>query len=132
MTELASAQRFEEAAMVRDRLSALLGAVKRQRLIAALRAAGRISVRRGEATWAIDQARLVDVAVDGTAGRALPVDPPDPPVSGRPVSRQHIDEALCLARYLDQHAHRLEVVACSGDWTFPVECDEKPARLKRA
>jgi DNA polymerase-3 subunit epsilon len=129
MTELAAAQRFEEAAMVRDRLSALLGAVKRQRLVGALRAAGRLSVRRRHSTWVIDEARLVDVAVDGTAGRALPVDPPEPPAAGRPVSRQHVDEALCLARYLDQHAHGLDVVECSGDWNFPVECDEKPARL---
>jgi DNA polymerase-3 subunit epsilon len=129
MTELAAAQRFEEAAMVRDRLSALLGAIKRQRLIDALRAAGRFAVRRGEATWMIDQARLVDVAVLGTAGSALPVDPPEPPSPGQPVSGHHIDEALCLARYLDQHADRLELTECSGEWSFPVACDDKPARL---
>jgi hypothetical protein len=101
-------------------LSALLGAVKRDRLVAALRAAGRVHVRSNGATWIIDAARLVDVTVDGTTGRALPVDPPAAPSDGRPIARQHIDEALCLARHLEQHAPMLEVVECSGVWSFPV------------
>jgi DNA polymerase-3 subunit epsilon len=120
MRELGAAQRFEEAALVRDRVSALAGAVKRARLVDALRSAGRVTVRRADATWIIDDGRLVDVTVAGSAGRALPVDPPDPPAAGEPVSRHHIDEALCLARYLDLHAERVEVVACSGDWRFPI------------
>ena len=120
MTDLAGAQRFEEAALARDRLSALLGAVKRDRLIAALRRAGRVHVRRGGATWIIDAARLVDVTVDGMVGRALPVDPPTAPADGRPLARDHIDEALCLARYFEQNASGLDVVDCSGAWQFPV------------
>jgi DNA polymerase-3 subunit epsilon len=127
MSDLAGAQRFEEAALVRDRLSALLGAVKRDRLVAALRAAGRLHVRSNGATWIIDAARLVDVAVDGTVGRALPVDPPPAPSDGRPLARQHIDEALCLARYLEQHAPTLEVVECSGVWSFPLVVPQSEA-----
>jgi DNA polymerase-3 subunit epsilon len=125
MTELAAAQRFEEAALVRDRLSALFGAVKRHRLISGLRAAGRLEVRRGDATWIIDEARLVDVVVDGAVGRALPVDPPPAAPAGHPITRHHVDEALCLARYLQQHAGRLEVVGCSGEWVFPVTADDQ-------
>jgi DNA polymerase III subunit epsilon len=120
MSDLAGAQRFEEAALVRDRLSALLGAVKRDRLVAALRTAGRVEVRGNGATWVIDAARLVDVTVDGTVGRALPVDPPVAPADGRPITRDHADEALCLARYMEQHAGELDIVECSGDWLFPV------------
>jgi DNA polymerase-3 subunit epsilon len=120
MSDLAGAQRYEEAALVRDRLSALLGAVKRHRLVAALRGAARVHVRRGGATWIIDAARLVDVTIDGTVGRALPVDPPVAPPEGRPIAREHIDEALCLARYLEQNALGLDVVECSGVWSFPV------------
>jgi DNA polymerase-3 subunit epsilon len=130
MAELAAAQRFEEAALVRDRLSALLGAVRRDRLIAALRAAGRCTVRRGDATWVIDDARLVDVSIDGGAWRSLPVDAPPPPQPGRPLSRHQVDEALCLARHLDQHADRIEVVECSGRWAFPVGVDETLPRLR--
>jgi DNA polymerase-3 subunit epsilon len=120
MSDLAGVQRFEEAALVRDRLSALLGAVKRERLVNALRGAGRVHVRRGSATWIIDGARLVDVTVEGAVGRALPVDPPPAPLDGRPITREHIDEALCLARYLEQNAPSVEVVECSGVWSFPV------------
>jgi DNA polymerase-3 subunit epsilon len=129
MSDLAGAQRFEEAALVRDRLSALLGAIKRDRLIAALRAAGRVHVRSDAATWIIDAARLVDVAVDGAVGRALPVDPPAPAPDGRPIARQHVDEALCLARHLEQNARRLEVVECSGVWMFPVLTDQSDASM---
>jgi DNA polymerase III subunit epsilon len=131
MTELAAAQRFEEAAMVRDRLSALLGAVKRHRLLSALREAGSCTVRRGEATWVVEDARLIDVSVEGAAGRALPVDPPAAPAHGAPVRRDHVDEALCLARYFEQHAARLEVISCSGEWRFPLLADDGLPRLRR-
>lgn len=129
MAELAAAQRYEEAAMVRDRLSALLGAVRRDRLVAALLAAGRCTVRRGDATWVVDAARLVDVTIAGTAGRALPVDPPPAPEPGRPLSRAQIDEALCLARSFDQRADSLEVLTCSGTWQFPVSASDALPRL---
>lgn len=120
MFALAAHQRFEEAALVRDRLQALQNALRRQQLVNALREAGRCEVRRGNTTWVIDDARLVDVTMDGAAGRALPVDPPDAPRTGMPLTPQQIDEALCLARYFDKHASRLEVSACSGSWQFPL------------
>lgn len=129
MTELAAAQRFEEAAMVRDRLRALLAAVRRQRLVAALRALDRCVVRRGGTTWVLDRGRLLDVSIDGAVGRALPAAPPDPIDAGRPMTRATIDEALVLAKYLDRHAGRLDVVECTGTWTFPVGgTDELPRR----
>jgi DNA polymerase-3 subunit epsilon len=129
MSQLASAQRFEEAAMVRDRLSALLGAIRRHQLVAALRNADRCIVRRGGTTWMIDQARLIDTSISGELGRALPVDPPDAPSAGRPVDRRQIDEALCLAKYFDKHAHRLEIVSCSGEWRFPISAGDDMPRL---
>lgn len=121
MTELAAAQRFEEAAMVRDRVSALLGAVRRQRLTDALRAADRCTVRHGDRAWVVEHGRLVDVVVTGTAGRALPVDPPDPVDVTLPLPRRHVDEVLVLAKYFDKHADRLEIVSCTGEWRFPLE-----------
>ena len=131
MSELAAAQRYEEAAMVRDRLSALLGAVRRTQLVESLRAAGRCTVRRGDATWIVDDARLIDVTIGGTVNRALPVDPPPAGERGRPVPRAQVDEALCLARAFDQHAGRIEVLECSGEWRFPVLVDDAMPRLRR-
>jgi DNA polymerase-3 subunit epsilon len=123
MARLAAQQRFEEAAQVRDRLSALHGAVRRHRLVEALRDAQRCEVRRGNVTWIIDRASLVDVVVAGTAGQSLPIAAPTAVESDRPLGRQHIDEALCLARHFDKHADQVDVVACTGQWAFPIDVD---------
>ena len=121
MSRLAAQQRFEEAAHVRDRLSALHGAVRRHRLVEALRDARRCEVRRGDITWVIDHARLVDVVVAGSAGQSLPVAAPAAAEPGRPLGRHQIDEALCLAREFDKLADQIDVVACTGSWTFPID-----------
>ena len=118
MLQLASQQRFEEAASVRDRLTALIGATRRHLLVDALRSAERADITLGDTTWTIDRGRLVDATKIGTVGRALPIAAPEPtadPVLGR----HHIDEALCLARFFDKHSTRLTVSA-DGPWLFPV------------
>ncbi len=130
MFGLAAQQRFEEAALVRDRLQALQYALRRQRLVNALRSAGRCEVRRGGTTWVIDDARLVEVAIAGEVGRALPVDPPVAASTGAPLAAHQIDEALCLARYFDKHANRIEVNECSGTWQFPLPL-EPELRVER-
>jgi len=129
MATLAAAQRYEEAALVRDRLGALLGAVRRQQLIDAVRSAGRLVVRRGDTEWVLDHGRLVDVAVSGEVARALPVDPPEAPEPGRPLGRRQVDEALCLAKYLDKHAARVDVSSCTGTWAFPIGASDELPRL---
>lgn len=126
MRELASAQRFEEAALVRDRLAALGTAIRRQRLVDALLAAGTCTVRRGDTRWSLSAGRLIDTSIVGEVGRSLPVDPPNAPEPGRPLTSESIDEALCLAKFLDHHAARIEVLECSGTWTFPVEPTTDP------
>ena len=131
MAELAADQRFEEAALTRDRLQALLAAMRRQRLVEALRAADRCVVRRGDTTWVIDGARLVDVGSTGAVTKSLPADPPDRVPVDRPLTRQTIDEALCLAKYLDRHAGRVDVVECSGQWRFPIAVTDALPRLDR-
>ncbi|CAN5621061.1 DEDD exonuclease domain-containing protein [soil metagenome] len=132
MGELVARQRFEEAAMVRDRLSAFMSAARRHHLVEALRGTERCEIRHGDISWSIDGARLVGVVVSGTAGRSLPIDPPSPPGSGTPLGRYHVAEALCLARHLDTHAHQLTVVSCSGRWGFPVAVSDRLPRLERA
>jgi DNA polymerase-3 subunit epsilon len=131
MVSLAGQQRFEEAAMTRDRLSALLGAVRRQQLVAALRRAERAEVTVGDFTWIIDRARLLDVRSDGRLTAALPVAPPEAPADEAPLPRHLIDEALCLARFFDKRAAALSVT-CAGEWSFPVCASEEIPRLPRA
>ena len=109
MTALAAGQRYEEAATARDRLSALDGAVRRTRQMESLLSRGRFEATRGDVTWVIDRARLVDVRVAGSTAGALPAPPPDPPDPGRPLPRTLADEALVLARRLS-HLQVLNVV----------------------
>ncbi len=119
MTHLASQQRFEEAALTRDRLSALLGAVRRTSLMAALGSAGRAEITLGATTWIVDRGRLVDVRTEATLTAALPVAALGTVEPDRPVGREHADEALCLAKFFDKHAIRL-TVTCAGHWLFPL------------
>ena len=100
MQALASAQRFEEAAMARDRMSALAGAVKRTRQMDDLLARGTFETTRGDVTWVVDHARLVDVRVAGSTAGALPAAAPPAPLPGQPLPRALADEALILARRL--------------------------------
>jgi DNA polymerase-3 subunit epsilon len=121
MIALAAEQRFEEAAALRDRLRALIGASRRHLLVEALRNAGQVDITHGAVTWHVDRARLIDASVsrdDGAVGRALPVRPPEP-CTAAVLPRDSIDEALCLARFCDKQAGRLEV-RTAGPWSFPV------------
>lgn len=118
MFHLAADQRFEEAAATRDRLGALLAGVRRHLLVQALLSAEHVRATLGESTWIIDRGRLLDTVRGGTVGRALPVQPADA-CTGGVLARDQIDEALCLARFLDKSADRL-TVHCSGSWVFPI------------
>ncbi|NND74376.1 MAG: DEDD exonuclease domain-containing protein [Ilumatobacter sp.] len=131
MARLAAQQRFEEAASMRDRLSTLLGAIKRHRLVETLRAAERAEVTVGDSTWIVEHARLVDVTRVGIAGRSLPVAPPDEPAPGAPLASDTVDEALVLARFFERRAGGASVV-CTGDWDFPVAVSDRVPHLPRA
>ncbi len=114
MLRLASGQRYEEAAAVRDRARALTTAVRRQALTDALRAAGTVTVTDGTTSWQLDGPRLRAPA------QAPPVAaPPESCDEHDPLPRGLVDEALCLAGYFDRHADRL-VATSSGPWAFPV------------
>ncbi|MBA3606055.1 MAG: UvrB/UvrC motif-containing protein [Acidimicrobiia bacterium] len=100
MATLAAQQRYEEAALTRDRMSALQGAIDRTVLMDGLLARGRFEVSRGDVTWVVDHARLADVRVAGSTAGALPAAAPPAPAPGRPLPRALADEALVLARRL--------------------------------
>ena len=131
MADLVAQQRFEEAALTRDRLAAFLTAARRHRLVEALRAAERCTVVLGSVSWVIEHGRLIDVSSADTAVRRLPVDPPESAPVAAPLGRAHIDEALCLARHFDTHAARLTVHGCTGVWAFPVNVSDTLPRLDR-
>ncbi len=129
MRALANQQRFEEAATLRDRLQALLGAVKRHRLVETLRSADRAQITVKGTTWIVEHARLVDVTQEGLATKTLPVEPPDSVPLGTPLGREMIDEALVLAKFFEKHA--LSATAtCSGDWDFPVAANDQIPHLR--
>jgi DNA polymerase-3 subunit epsilon len=143
MHALAAAERFEEAADVRDRAAALAGALKRQRRFDALRRAGRIVVEvdgrsraelvggRLRRTWRLTQDGIVVVPLpldldpaapdDVDAAAATSVDPADPGApagagSGHePLPKALADELACVAQWLDRQAHRIQVLHADGD-----------------
>jgi DNA polymerase-3 subunit epsilon len=131
MRSLAGQQRFEEAAMTRDRLSALLGAVRRTQLLDALGRTLRAEVTHGDTTWILADGHLIDTRTSATLTSALPIGPLGSIVVGEPVPREHADEALCLAKFFDKHAERL-TVSCSGTWGFPITSLEHIPPLERA
>jgi len=95
MHGLAAVERFEEAALTRDRLGALTRAVARQRALEQLRAAG-------------------DLVLDGPSGRMTVRDGgivlADEPLTEAP----HDDEVLLVARWLDRHAASVRLLEASG------------------
>ncbi len=133
MDALAEAERFEEAADVRDRAAALTWALRRQRRFDTLRRAGRTVVEvpgRGGAeldggrlvrAWAADgQARLLEAAdADGDG----PTDPAlgDPALADHalPPGRHLADELACVAAWLDQEAARVRLVHSDGGLSSP-------------
>ncbi|MFK7918876.1 MAG: DEDD exonuclease domain-containing protein [Ilumatobacter sp.] len=138
MLTLAGQQRFEEAAMTRDRLSALLGAVRRTQLLAALGTIGHAEVshtttetKTGSVTWVVDAGRLVDTRTDSTLTSALPINALGSVEPGVPVGREHVDEALCLAKFFDKHSDRLTISTASA-WPFPIDANDHIPPLHRA
>lgn len=131
MTTLAAAQRFEEAAMTRDRLSALLGAVRRTELMQRLVEAARAEITIDDTTWIVDRGRLLDTRSDGRLTAAISVAPGDPIEPGQPVPTDAADELLVLARHFDRHVDRIRVES-TGPWRFPLDLSTDIAPIQRA
>ena len=126
IVELAGAQRFEEAADMRDRANALIAALERQRVVDALRRAGRIDFRIGGTTIGVDGGILADVRLDGRLfdptevplGLAELIAPPATPAVDEPLSRHAADEVICIARHLETSSD-VGLESCSGEWSQP-------------
>ncbi len=120
MTELADAERFEEAADVRDRAAALAGALRRQRRFDELRRAGRLVVETGGGGAELWRGRLVRSWVGSQMAHPLPIGAPEAPDAGDPLPRDLADELSCVASWLDRSAAKLRVVHCTGGLASPL------------
>jgi DNA polymerase-3 subunit epsilon len=125
MLALASAERFEEAADVRDDTAALVDALRRQRRLDAMGASGRIEleVASPNATVIVelDGGRLLrswlsdELALGaGATGDLMAAPPEPPPAPGQPVPADVADELMCVAAWLDQNAARVRLLRADG------------------
>jgi DNA polymerase-3 subunit epsilon len=98
MRSLAAAERFEEAADTRDRAGALVRALGRDRRVRRLAGLDRLVLE-------LPGGEVLELGPGGALGGAAPAT---------------LDEALCVARWLDRNADRVRLVAAEGDWCSPL------------
>jgi DNA polymerase-3 subunit epsilon len=121
MRHLAGAERYEEAATVRDRAAALAQALARQRRLDALRRAGRVALQLPGQGGAVLQSGQLLAA---WAGPDIPL-VPDGPAAGTPPAHEALprhlaDELLCVAAWMDRRAGELRLVGCDGELASPL------------
>jgi DNA polymerase-3 subunit epsilon len=151
MHALASEERFEEAADMRDRAAALAAALKRQRRFDTLRRAGRVVVEvDGRSRAEILRGRLVrtwTMTKQGITAVPLPLDldpsapdhlqaplPDDPTAPGAPLPKALADELACVAQWLDRSGNRIRVIHADGALTPsgpPLPSFEPPVAFRR-
>jgi DNA polymerase III subunit epsilon len=125
---LASQQRFEEAAAVRDRAAALSDAITRTRRFDALRATGHLRLElpgghQAELEHGILRSSTAPGALPGTAGpigRGLVDEPPAVGPPGTPLPPEAAHELLATAGFLDRYAGRVRITDLSGRWASPL------------
>jgi len=123
MQALAQAQRYEEAADMRNRAAALARVLTRQRRLDALRQAGRLELRLPDDAWAVVEAGLLQST--GTDGGGHPPPGLPLPVEGTgdprgPLPRHMADEVATIASWLDSRATKVRIVACAGELSSPL------------
>ncbi|MCO5330147.1 MAG: DEDD exonuclease domain-containing protein [Ilumatobacteraceae bacterium] len=119
LEKLAVAQRYEEAALTRDRANAFANAVTRQRLMDQLRAAGDVEVRLHDTILHVRHGVLVDACDEGQLPTGLELPAPDAPPYPAPLPRDAADEVLCLARALEKASFHARLLSCTGEWAQP-------------
>jgi DNA polymerase-3 subunit epsilon len=109
MHRLAEAERFEEAALTRDRLATLVRALERRRSMDALRGADRIVIDSDEGRIELRHGRLV-LDDDGAAGAGAgagdgTLAETEPPDLELPPGREEADELMLVSRWLRKTKH---------------------------
>lgn len=120
MVQMAAEQRYEEAALVRDRATALATALDRQRRVDTLRRAGRVDIAIGDLVIRLDHGRLDDVHREGQLLGALPEPAADLTPPDQPLPRHCLDELLCIARHLDAGSAAMRVLHHDHPLMWPV------------
>jgi DNA polymerase-3 subunit epsilon len=115
MAALASAERYEEAADVRDRAAALARTLGRQRQLDALRRAGRMELEVRGRRLVLSSGRLA-----GDDGQLDLLADDDEPSPDAPLPRHLVDELSCVASWLDAEAQSVRLVHCDQPWSMPV------------
>ena len=120
MAALACAERFEEAADVRDRAEALSTALHRQRRAEQLRRSGTIELDLGNGMHVeLEDGRLLRSWTDGELALGVTCEPPD--AGDTPwVPPALADELLCVAAWLDKNTSRVRLVRCDGTLASPL------------
>ena len=129
---LALQQRYEEAALARDRAQAFAAAVGRQRLFDQLRAAGDLQVQLQHTVLHIRDGVLIESAGEGQLPTGLELPPPDTARYPAPLPRHAADEVLCLARAIERASYHARLLWCSGEWTWPATQVPEVTRLGAA
>jgi DNA polymerase-3 subunit epsilon len=116
---LAEAERFEEAADMRDRADSLCTALRRQRLLTGLWRSGHTVVDwPGHGGAELERGQLLRVWGPDEQPPLLPIAPGALPIeTAGPadlIPKERVDELLCVASWLDQRANRLRLASCSG------------------
>jgi DNA polymerase-3 subunit epsilon len=124
MDALAANERFEEAADVRRRASALANALRRQRRLESLRTAGTIRLVLGSGGGAeVRHGLLERTWLESEAGQPeLPLaDEPAPDRSAvGPLPTHLADEVSCIAAWLESECPRIRLEHCDGTYCSPV------------
>ena len=144
---LAQSQRYEEAALMRDRVLALQGALHRQRRLNELRSAGRVtieaSMQQGRVRYEFDNGILLETYQEGQLLDPISLGLAGPlsnlvaehltprqisSLNGEglqdeqrlsPVNRLDVDELLCVSRFIDESLPTIRLVSCEGTWSSP-------------
>jgi len=113
MHAMATVERFEEAAELRDRANALASAIARQRRLDGLRRAGHVIVQLEDGVVIeLDGGRLADAR----SGQ-LRLDLVDDQL---PLPRSAADEVACVAAWLVKEASRVRLLSCDGVLASPI------------
>ncbi|MEY2433592.1 MAG: polymerase subunit epsilon [Acidimicrobiaceae bacterium] len=114
MNALAGAERFEEAADVRDRAAALASTLFRQRRTEQLRQSGTIEFDLGNGTRVeLDGGRLLRAWSVGELSLGVACEPPEAS-DAEWLPAALADELSCVASWLDKNARRVRLIRCDG------------------